>query len=1211
MRTIRTAALLVLCSACVYAQTTSSLTGVVTDPSGAMVPGVEVTLTNAETNAQRSATTDSQGRYSFAQAQPSTYQVSARAPGFSEVAIRGITLLVNSPAVVDIHFEVGVVRQTVAVDSESLQVNTQDATLGNAVGTRPILELPFDARNVVGLLSIQPGVTYFGDPSQRDDYRNGSVNGGKSDQGNVTLDGVDVNDQQYRNAFTSVLRTTLDSVQEFRTTTTNGGADTGRSSGAQVALITKSGTNTLHGSLYEYTRNTVTSANSFLNNSDGLPRQKLIRNVFGVSVGGPIKKNKLFYFLNFEGRRDASQATAVRVVPNMLFRQGLFTYQTTAGNTVQLTPDRIRQIDPNHIGESAAVLRVLQAYPEPNDNTVGDGLNTAGFRFNSSVPLSYNTYIARVDYQINSNHTLFFRGNLQNDDYVPSSDSSSGLPQFPGQADAIKHLENSKGLAFGHVWIVTPSLVNTLRYGFTRQSYDNTGLLSGPVVSFTSIDNPFASTTGLSATIPVHDIEDSLSWTRGPHSVTAGGSLRFIRTRRLSYATSFSSAATTPGWFIDNARSLLLPDQDPNTLSDYTQQMTNLLGLVSQGSANYNYDKQGNLLPTGQGIRRDFADNEYELFLQDTWKVTRGFTVTAGVRGSIFPPLYEVNGYQTSTTPTLGDWFNQRGGLAEQGLPQSLVAPLTFRLANSPGGQPLYPTQSHAAPRIAIAYSPQADSGWIKRLTGGPGRTSVRAGFGMYYDIFGQSLIRQADATSLGFTTSLQNPGTQTVSGVPRYISPTEIPAGILPAAPAGGFPQVAPNAFAATSGIDSNLKSPYSMNIDFSLGRELGRGFHLETSYVGRLSRHSLTGDDVGLYTNLVDPQSHQNYFQAASVMQQYVRANTPLANVAPIPFFENIFPGYAGSGNSATQNIYQNAWSQNPASDTTALQVIDAQATPCSPCSKFGPNALYNPQYVALTAYRSIGTGDYHAFQATLRKQYSDGVQFDVNYTLSKCMDMSSTRESDGSSASPILNPWSPGQMRAVCDYDVRHVVSSFLVAELPFGRGRRFLNRSNRFVNAAIGGWQLTSIWRQSSGLPVGVGNGGYWPTNWNLSGWATQTGTFQEGTTKNSTSGGPNVFPDPQTAFSAFQLTFPGQSGNRNVVRGDGFFTIDAGLAKRFTMPYNERHSIQIRAEAFNVTNSVRFDVNQMSLSLSNAPAFGKYTGTLNTPRVMQFGARYEF
>ncbi len=375
---IATPAILLAFALALQAQSTSSLTGLVTDPSGAVVPGARIVVVNSDTNQRRTALTDSQGRYSFPQMQPSTYEVRASASGFSDVVVRDVALLVSTPSTVDIRFEVGAVQQSVAVTGEALQVNTQDATLGNAIGTEPILELPFDARNVVGLLSIQPGVTFFGDPSQRDDYRSGSVNGGKSDQGNVTLDGVDVNDQQFRTAFTGVLRTTLDSVQEFRTTTTNGDADTGRSSGAQVALVTKSGTNSIHGSLYEYTRNTLTSANTFFNNADGIPRQKLIRNVYGASVGGPVKKDRLFYFLNYEGRRDASDTTAVRVVPNMLFREGIFTYQTTSGATTQLTPDQIRAIDPQHIGESPAVLQLLQSYPAPNDNTVGDGLNTAG-----------------------------------------------------------------------------------------------------------------------------------------------------------------------------------------------------------------------------------------------------------------------------------------------------------------------------------------------------------------------------------------------------------------------------------------------------------------------------------------------------------------------------------------------------------------------------------------------------------------------------------------------------------------------------------------------------------------------------------------------------------------------------------------------------------------------------------------------------------------
>jgi hypothetical protein len=245
------------------------------------------------------------------------------------------------------------------------------------------------------------------------------------------------------------------------------------------------------------------------------------------------------------------------------------------------------------------------------------------------------------------------------------------------------------------------------------------------------------------------------------------------------------------------------------------------------------------------------------------------------------------------------------------------------------------------------------------------------------------------------------------------------------------------------------------------------------------------------------------------------------------------------------------------------------------------------------------------------TLRKSFSQGLQFDFNYTFSKSIDIGSTRETDGRVISQIVNPWNPRQMRAVSDYDTTHVVSAFWVAELPIGRNKKFGSGMSRGLDALLGGWQLSGIWRMSSGLPAYLDNGGFWATNWNVEGPGTKISEPRVRTTKNSTSGGPNIFPDPNTAFSSFDLTMPGESGTRNPVRGDGFFTIDAGLGKRFTMPYNEHHSIQFRAEAFNLTNTVRFDVYTASLSLGTQGSFGKYSSTLNTPRVLQFGARYEF
>ena len=450
-----------------------------TDPTGAVIPSATLALENIDTGARREVVSDESGRYTFAQVQPGPYRITGKASGFNEVIVNDIRLLVNTPATVNIGFEkVGSVAEVVSVSAEAVQLNTTDATLGNAIGTQPVLQLPLFARNPAALLAFQPGVTNFGTGST--DYvganpstfgegivddRNGAVNGGKSDQSNITLDGIDVNDQQTRRAFKSVLRVTLDSVQEFRTTTLNANAEQGRSSGAQVALVTKTGTNQIHGSLYEFHRNTVTAANSFFNNASGVKRPALLINVFGASAGGPIKRNRAFFFANYEGRRDASATNIARTVPSELMRQGIVQYRRTDGTIAVLSPQDIRsRIDPAGIGVSPASLQMLQSYPIPNDTSLGDGLNIVGYRFTAPQRTKFDTYITRLDYALdgNSRHQLFARGNLQND-------RSSGTPQFAGEPPNSVGLDNSKGIAVGLTSTWTASLVSTTRYGFTRR----------------------------------------------------------------------------------------------------------------------------------------------------------------------------------------------------------------------------------------------------------------------------------------------------------------------------------------------------------------------------------------------------------------------------------------------------------------------------------------------------------------------------------------------------------------------------------------------------------------------------------------------------------------------------------------------------------------------------------------------------------------------
>jgi hypothetical protein len=264
----------------------------------------------------------------------------------------------------------------------------------------------------------------------------------------------------------------------------------------------------------------------------------------------------------------------------------------------------------------------------------------------------------------------------------------------------------------------------------------------------------------------------------------------------------------------------------------------------------------------------------------------------------------------------------------------------------------------------------------------------------------------------------------------------------------------------------------------------------------------------------------------------------------------------------------------------------------------------------------FSSIGGGNYHAAQLNVRKRFTNGDSIDVNYTFSKSIDLRSNTERVGSSTGVLWNPWQPGLMKGVSDYDNTHLLSSFAVYNLPIGKNKRFGGGMNSFADAIIGGWQLSGIMRMSSGFPISVFETGLWPTNWNNNNWALWTGKpVTTGRNKNMTSiagsNGPGLFTNPEEALSAFDYELPGGIGTRNGLRGDGVFNIDLNVAKNFTMPYNEKHRLQFRWETFNLTNTVRFDVNSLSLDISSAGTFGKYSSTLGAPRVMQFGLRYEF
>jgi hypothetical protein len=1323
---------------------TTSLHGVVTDKTGSAIVGAKITLTNSGQGWTRETATGSVGDYDFLSLPPGTYALTIEKAGFRKFDQKNLQLLVNSPETANVTLEVGSTSETIEVTAQAATLNTTDASLGQAFDENQIKSLPLEAGNVPELLSLQAGVAYMGnrtDINRDNDTRSGAVNGARSDQSNITLDGVDVNADTKGYAFTSVLPITADSVEEFRVTTSNYNADEGRSSGAQVTLVTKSGTNDFHGSLFEIHRNTYTSANDYFvklaqlsapgaNPSDN-KAPKLIRNIFGGSLGGPILKDRFFFFVNYQAGRQSEAQSVVRVVPSAAMQDGVITYQCqdptmcpatnvqglTGSHAIQagffgLTPAQIKSMDPLGIGISTSVMvPYLQSFAPfvPNDNSVGDGVNFVGFRFKGPVQFTNNWYIARADYKItrNGNHSIFWRGALRND-------KNPGVPYLPGGGAELTKVDFSKGFSVGYAAVLRPTLVNNFRWGYTRQSFGEIGNQTKPIVFFRGLNDnegpnnsELAVTSTLNYQVPVNNFVDDLSWVKGKHTLQFGGNLNFLRNPQSNNVNSFSSAFTNASWFDTAAlanqgdshfdpgacptsgpptpTSPCLPAVNSNFGNNYDYPMITLVGMVNQVNAQYNFTKSGTTIPQGVPVTRRFGEDFYEMYAQDSWKVKSNLTLTYGLRYSLFSAPWETNGLQVAPNVSLSDWFAQRGQNMLKGTASSAAPLLSFDLSGPANGKaPFWDWDyKNFAPRIGVAWSPGASSGLLRSIFGGPGKTTIRAGAGVVYDRLGPAILATFDSSgAFGLSTSLTNTGgVETPSSSPRITGLNTIPtkdlsgATLFAPAPAGTFPQTFPSgiqnqvgSFAVYWGMDNKMKTPYSYTLDFSVGRDLGHGLTLEVAYVGRLSHRLASQVDVATPEDLVDPKTGIDYFTAVRALANIYRTgvasdNITAAMIGPTAsYWQDLMgttsflpgacdpvtkvcapPGFrisrcAANGAFASKDPVVAAYdlfcgfTQN---ETTAIQGID-QGFGFRDFSNFdpsgsrhpyypvqGPYTFLSPQFAALYTWRTMSSAQYHAMQVNVRKHMSHGVQFDFNYTFSKGIDISSDANrvnAEGGLGANIIDAWKPNLLRAVSDFDTTHQFNANWIIDLPFGKGRWIGTNAHGPLEAIIGGWELTGIARWTSGFPFGVSNGAQWPTNWQQSGYATEIASVStHGAVKNP-DGSVNVFgndinADPNgpaaKALANFRPDFPGEVGARNNLRGQGFAGLDAGLSKRWKMPWKESHSLQLGWEVFNVLNLTRFDVNSINQSITNSSTFGNYTGLLTNPRVMQFALRYEF
>ncbi len=1224
-------------------QDVASITGTVTDKTGGAVSDAVVKLTDTRTASVYESKTGSFGAYLFSRVPAGQgYTVTVSKAGFKTVTISNLTLAVTETATYNVTLEIGDVSQTIEVSANAgVTLDTTDATIGNDIDTRRVAELPSLFRtNAAALLRLAPGVVAADDGGHEQDSQLGSVTGSRADQGNITLDGLDVNDETIGQAFTAVGSAPIDSIEEVHTTVGQPGVGFGRSSGGQISLVTKGGSNNFHGSLHEYNRNTLFAANDFFNNKNGIARPALNRNQFGGSIGGPIFKDKFFFFFNYEARRDALSAQIQQVVPSDTLRSGQLQYVDVNGSVQTTTTAQLQTIDPQGVGADAAFLSFLNSrYPAGNDPALGDGLNTSGFIFNAPIHRRENIYTGRLDYNLASKHKLF--GRLQmarfNDD-----DSVNTLPQFPGDpVPQVSDINHDRSWVIGETWFVSKNLTNQAFVGLTRQVADfpvDFAPTAPNIFTTSLITQPFADIRGQGRNVGVPEIRDDLSYTRGEHNFVFGTDIKLIGVKSANQADINFVGLGLGGSLLaldDSTRPTDI-SSDPAFQAEWDRAFPLLLGRYGQTNPFFAYDRSGNVLPSYTTTKRDFHYHEYEFYAQDSWRLRRDLTVTYGLRWQYHSVPFEANGFESVPNQNIDTIFPARLAAAAQGTSGNDAAPLvSYDLGGPANHGPGYYHPSHRdfSPRLGVAYSPALSNGLLGALFGDR-KTTIRAGGAIVYDRVLSTLGFELDQNTFLFDSSpVLNYGgsdpTTSLATSPRFTSLSAPPP--LPAAPAVTPRPITPNldgtgapvglangGFPSFLQFDKNFKTPYSYTFSLGVQRELKGNVVIEVDYFGRLGRKLTADGDAAQTLNFKDAQSGQFLKDAFGKLQTQLQQGAP---ITAQPWFENqLTAAGAGCAPNCTALI-GNSFLSNfvNVGDLSSLVLLLTEF------QLLNPNVGLYAQTGANGYVGNYSSSSYNAMLLSVRKRYSSGLLLDFDYSYAHSID-------NQSNIINFLNQFTFSGQGIICDltdlrkcradslFDARHIISMNYVYDLPVGRGQRFLGSANPVINTILGGWSTSGIVTYRTGFPFSTHTGTF-PINFTQDAPAVFNGDQQavrKGIHTDSTTGAIQFFADQTAASGAFSFPFGGDTGTRNPVHGPGYANVDIAVSKNFTMPWSEQHKLQFRWEAFNVFNHTNFaapgDPTLLTNSnniLNNPAGFGVITSTSGAPRQMQFSLRYDF
>lgn len=1194
------------------AQDTASLTGVVSDASGAVVPGVSVLLVDTKSSFTYQVVTNALGSYTISAIKPAQfYKISFIRDGFQSVVVSNLALSVGTTRTQNARLVPGqATTLEISASAQAVTIDTVDATIGNNINVRVLDQLPIQNRSSPAVLfTLQPGVG-----------AGGAITGARTDQTTVTVDSLDVNDVATGQFGAIISAAPVDSVEEFKGTVAGQLSSNGPGGGGQFQLITKSGTNSFHGDLNEYHRDTSTVANEWFNNNAGVPRPPLIRNQFGGAIGGPILKDKLFFFFDFDDSRIIRSASISSTVPLDSYRNGNIGYilktATSGGacsftsrrNTTPqcigtLTPAQAAALDPKHIGISPTLSTFInQRYPHVNDLTGGDGINTGSFRFTTPTPSFETIYVGKLDYKLSNTMRAFARVSIDR------ADATQSPIRFPGDPVTNPFVDRSYSYVFGHVWTIGSNKVNQFIVGDTITKYNfatTYNPLGTTLLTLGPLGSPYNAQSSQKRRVPVPEIRDDFNWTKGAHNLSFGGTFKFIKTNS-QLVNDFNFVGVGLGGNTNQLDASLRPADirgGSTAPSLFDSAFTLALGRIGSIASNYNYDKTGKVLAQGTGAVRAYRFFETELYAGDSWKVNRSLTFTYGLRYQLYSVPYETHGSESIQNTTFDAYFAARQKQSAAGVSGDGTVPfITYKLGGKANNaDPIYsPSYKDIAPRFSFAYNPR----WFQNLV-------INGGAGLVYDrtvinavnfIQDQSsYLFQNNATrSYGISTSASD----SLAADPRLGTNNAIPA--PPAAPAisspftpyvsGGSPfGLAANAFNTI--VDPKLKDPYSIALNFGVQQQLPADFVLKISYVGRLGRRLLAQADASQLLDFPDNTSKQLLSTAFANLTKQARAGA--ATATPQPWFENqIGTGFTGILYGALGSFIQNGDFADFVQALASNGLIDS-------------NIGLASQFAGNTFVTNKGFSSYSGMLVTLNKNFSHGLKFDVNYTFSHSIDNTSKVANyiaAGTGLGFICEVQNPRVCRGNSDFDLAHDINSNFIYELPVGKGKTFAGNSSRLLDEIIGGWSISGIPRWSSGVAFTTTSNAY------VAGYANNAAAIFNGDlagvaahAHKTADGSVNFFKDASVANADFTGPIGFTIGSRNNLRGPTNFRMDAGLAKTFPL-IGENIVMKFRADAYNVLNHPVFGFPDSDITSST---FGQISATQSTPRVMQFALRLEF